>query len=208
MKEIRNINVEFKAEPEEDGKLKIKGYAAVFDSPENYGYTEVIAPTAFDEADLSDVVLRYNHSEDFLILARVRNKSLKLEVDKDNKYGNRGLYMEAELQNDITIHKDVYNAVKSGLIDKESFAFYVLEDEYDYDTDTRTITKIGKVFDTSLVDQPFYNDTNVEVDRSINNNSFMEKRAELRKQHEEQLALEKKKKELEDAKNKLMAKLG
>ena len=201
MKEIRKLDMQFRAEDTEDNKMEIKGYAAVFNSPETYGYTELIAPTAFDDADMSDVVLRYNHEDTFMVLARTRNKSLKLNVD------DKGLFMDATLQDDISSHKDIFNAIKSGLIDKQSFAFIVDEDEYDYDTDTRTITKIGKVFDVSVVDQPFYNATDVSVARN-QNDEFLTRREELRKQHEEELALEEKKKQLQDAKDKLITKLG
>lgn len=188
-KEIRKLDLQFRAEDTEDGKMEIKGYAAVFNSPETYGYTEVIADTAFDEADMSDVVLRYNHNDSFMVLARTRNKSLELNVDE------KGLFIDATLQDDITDHKNIFNAIKSGLIDKQSFAFVVDEDEYDYDTDTRTITKIGKVFDVSVVDQPFYNATDVSVARN-QNDEFMEKRTQLRKEHEEKQRLEEKKKAL------------
>ena len=186
-KEIRKLDLQFRAEDTEDGKMEIKGYAAVFNSPETYGYTEVIADTAFNEADMSDVVLRYNHNDSFMVLARTRNKSLELNVDE------KGLYIDATLQDDITDHKNIFNAIKSGLIDKQSFAFVVDEDEYDYDTDTRTITKIGKVFDVSVVDQPFYNATDVSVARN-QNDEFMEKRKQLRKEHEDRIKLEEKKK--------------
>lgn len=188
-KEIRKLDLQFRAEDTEDGKMEIKGYAAVFNSPETYGYTEVIADTAFNEADMSDVVLRYNHNDSFMVLARTRNKSLDLNVDE------KGLFIDATLQDDITDHKNIFNAIKSGLIDKQSFAFVVDEDEYDYDTDTRTITKIAKVFDVSVVDQPFYNATDVSVARS-QNDDFMEKRNQLRKEHEDKQRLEEKKKAL------------
>ncbi len=201
MKEIRKLDLQFRAEETEDKKMEIKGYAAVFNSPETYGYTELISEKAFDEADMSDVVLRYNHNDSFMVLARTRNKSLKLNVD------DKGLYIDAILQDDITDHRNIFNAIKSGLIDKQSFAFVVDEDEYDYDTDTRTITKIGKVFDVSVVDQPFYNATDVSVARS-QNDEYMEKRNQLRKEHEEKLKLEEKKKELEEKKKELMEKLG
>ena len=201
MKEIRKLDMQFRAEDTEDGKMEIKGYAAVFNSPETYSYTEVIAPTAFDEADMRDVVLRYNHNDSFMILARTHNKSLDLKVDE------KGLFMEARLQNDITEHINIFNAIKSGLIDKQSFAFVVDEDNYDYDTDTRTITKIGKVYDVSVVDQPFYNATDVSIARS-ENDEFMAKREELRKQHEEMLKEEERKQALQKAKDKLLKKLG
>ena len=188
-KETRKLDLQFRAEDTEDGKMEIKGYAAVFNSPETYDYTEVISDKAFDEADMSDVVLRYNHNDSFMVLARTRNKSLNLNVDE------KGLYIDATLQDDITDHRNIFNAIKSGLIDKQSFAFVVDEDEYDYDTDTRTITKIGKVFDVSVVDQPFYNATDVSVARN-QNDEFLEKRNQLRKEHEDKLRLEEKKKEL------------
>ena len=189
MKEIRKLDLQFRAEDTSDGKMEIKGYAAVFNSPETYGYTEVISEKAFDDADMTDVVLRYNHNDSFMVLARTRNKSLELNVD------DKGLFIDAKLQDDITDHRNIFNAIKSGLIDKQSFAFVVDEDEYDYDTDTRTITKIGKVFDVSVVDQPFYNATDVSVARN-QNDEYMEKRNQLRKEHEDKLKLEEKKKEL------------
>ena len=201
MKEIRKLDMQFRAEPTDDGKMEIKGYAAVFNSPETYGYTEVIAPTAFDEADMSDVVLRYNHEDTFMVLARTRNKSLNLNVDE------KGLFIDATLQDDITDHRNIFNAIKSGLIDKQSFAFTVDEDNYDYDTDTRTITKIGKVFDVSVVDQPFYNATDVSVARN-QNDEFLTRREELRKAHEEELERQRKAEELEKKKQALLEKLG
>lgn len=189
MKEIRKLDLQFRAEDTEDGKMEIKGYAAVFNSPETYSYTEVISEKAFDEADMSDVVLRYNHNDSFMVLARTRNKSLTLNVD------DKGLFIDAKLQDDITDHRNIFNAIKSGLIDKQSFAFVVDEDEYDYDTDTRTITKIGKVFDVSVVDQPFYNATDVSVARN-QNDEYLEKRNQLRKEHEDKIKLDEKKKRL------------
>lgn len=196
-KEIRKLDIQFRAEDTEDGKMEIKGYAAVFNSPETYEYTEVIDSGAFDETDMSDVVLRYNHNDSFMVLARTRNKSLQLDVD------DKGLMIDAVLQDDITEHKNIYNAIKSGLIDKQSFAFTVEEDQYDYDTDTRTITKIGKLFDVSVVDQPFYNATDVSVARDLNNAEFLERRENIRKEAEEKKAEEERQKNLQEAKNKL-----
>lgn len=201
MKEIRKLDMQFRAEDTEDGKMEIKGYAVVFNSPETYGYTEVISDKALDETDMSDVVLRYNHNDSFMVLARTRNKSLQLEKD------DKGLMIDAVLQDDITDHRNIYNAIKSGLIDKQSFAFSVDEDEYDYDTDTRTITKIGKLFDVSVVDQPFYNATDVSIARK-ENDEFLEKREELRKQHEQELEEQKKRQELQTRKQAILDKLG
>lgn len=199
MKEIRKLDMQFRAIDNEE-KMQIEGYAVVFNSPETYGYTEIIDEHALDETDMSDVVLRYNHNDSFMVLARTRNKSLNLNVDE------KGLMIDATLQDNITDHRNIYNAIKSGLIDKQSFAFTVDEDEYDYDTDTRTIKKIGKLFDVSVVDQPFYNATDVSV--KSENEDFLAKRAELREEHEKKLEEEKKAKELREMKDQLLAKLG
>lgn len=201
-KEIRKLDIQFRAEDTEDGHMEIKGYAAVYDSPETYSYTELISKGAFDNADMSDVVLRYNHNDSFMVLARTRNKSLELSIDE------KGLFMDAKLQDDVTTHRDIFNAIKSGLIDKQSFAFTVEEDEYDYDTDTRTITRIGKVFDVSVVDQPFYNATDVSIARDNKSDDFLKRREELRKQHEEEIKEEERKAALEKAKQELLIKLG
>ena len=198
MKEIRKLDMQFRTEDTNDGKMEIKGYAVVFNSPETYwGYTEVISPRALDDADMSDVVLRYNHNDSFMVLARTRNNSLKLNTDET------GLMIDATLQDDITEHRDIFNAIKSQLIDKQSFAFTVDEDEYDYDTDTRTITKIGKLFDVSVVDQPFYNGTDVSVARK-ETNDFLERREELRKEHELKMQEDK----INARKQEILAKLG
>ena len=201
MKEIRKLDIQFRAEDTEDNKMEIKGYAAVFNSPETYSYTEVIDSRAFDETDMSDVVLRYNHNDTFMVLARTRNKSLSLSVDE------KGLYMDATLQDDITEHKNIFNAIKSGLIDKQSFAFTIDEDSYDYDTDTRTILKIGKLYDVSVVDQPFYNATDVSIARN-ENDEFLERRKELREQHEKEIEEKERKERLEARKQEVLAKLG
>ena len=200
MKEIRKLDIQFRAEENEEDKMEIKGYAVVFNSPETYDYTEVISDKALDDTDMSDVVLRYNHNDSFMVLARTRNNSLKLEKDE------KGLMIDATLQNDITEHRNIFNAIKSGLIDKQSFAFSVDEDEYDYDTDTRTITKIGRLYDVSVVDQPFYNATDVSV--ASKNDDFLERRNELRKEHEEAIKEEERKATLEKAKEELLKKLG
>ena len=199
MKEIRKLDMQFKA-IDDPNEMKIEGYAVVFNSPETYSYTEVIDEHALDETDMSDVVLRYNHNDSFMVLARTRNKSLNLNVDE------KGLMIDAKLQDDITDHRNIYNAIKSGLIDKQSFAFTVDEDEYDYDTDTRTIKKIGKLFDVSVVDQPFYNSTDVSV--KSENDEFLAKRKELREEHEQQIEEEKKQEELRKLKDSLIEKLG
>jgi len=191
-KETRILNVELRTPENEEEKMIVEGYAITFNSPATHGYTEVISPGALDNTDMSDVPLKYNHEDSHLIMARTRNKSLELKKDE------KGLFIKAELI-DTQSNKDIYKSIKAGLIDKMSFAFTVREDEYDYDTDTRTITDIDRLYDVSVVDIPFYDSTSVYARGE--SDEFLARREELRKEHEA-------KKELDEAKNKLLAKLG
>ena len=139
----------------EEDKMVVEGYAVVFDSPAtHYDYTEVVDRNAFNGCDMSDVCFKYNHEDNFLILARTRNNSLQLIVD------DKGLKIRAELI-DTTNNRDICKMIKANLLDKMSFAFTVDKEEYDYDTNTRKILHIDKLYDVSVVDVPFYSTTEI-----------------------------------------------
>lgn len=191
-KEVRMLNQQFRAVDNEENKMIIEGYAIVFNQPATYDYTEIISEKSLDNTDMSDVVLRYNHNDSFIVLARTRNKSLELIPDEN------GLKIRATLQDDITDHVNIYNAIRSQLIDKQSFAFTVRAFEYDYETDTRTITDIDKLYDVSVVDQPFYEGTDVSISRDIKAEDFIEERKQIRQKIET----------LKNAKEKVLKKLG
>lgn len=152
MKELRSMPLEVRALEDE---MIIEGYALKFESPAtHYGMTEVLARGCLDEADMSDVVMRYNHEDTYLLMARTRNKSLELEVD------DIGLRFVAHLI-PTQSNRDVYEAVKSGLLDKCSFAFTCKEEIWNEEEQLRTIVKIDKLFDIAVVNVPYYDDTEV-----------------------------------------------
>ena len=155
-KEIRFLaeNLEVRESEENKDKMIVEGYAVVFDSPATHGFTEIVDKNAFNGCDMKDVPLKYNHTDNFLILARTRNNSLQLNVD------DKGLKIRADLL-DTTQGKDIYKCIKSGLLDKMSFAFTVEEEKWDLATDTRTILKIDRLYDVSVVDTPFYDTTSI-----------------------------------------------
>ena len=135
-------------------EMIIEGYAAVFNQETDLGWCkEVIDQKAFEECDMKDCCLNYTHGQGKAI-ARTRNGSLELIVD------SVGLKMRAKLI-DTTEGTDIYKSVKSGLLDKMSFAFTVKEEQWDYETDTRRIMNIDKLFDVSIVDIPAYEGTSV-----------------------------------------------
>ena len=125
-KEVRLAEVRFE---EAEGKMILEGYAIVFEEEtligsEERGFKEVISRSALTDTFMKDVPLKYNHMDSFLILARTKNKSLTLSVD------NIGLKVRAELI-DTHSNEDVYKMVRSGLLDKMSFAFTVKKQSWD-----------------------------------------------------------------------------
>lgn len=138
----------------DDNEMIIEGYAAVFNQETDMGwYTEVIDSRAFEQCDMKDCCLNYNHGQS-KVLARIRNNSLELFVD------SVGLKIRAKLI-DTTEGKDIYKSVKEGLLDKMSFAFTVKKASWDYETDKRRILQIDKLYDVSIVDIPAYDGTSV-----------------------------------------------
>ena len=152
-KAIKEIRIaEMRALDSEE--MIIEGYAAVFNQETDLGWCkEVIDQKSFEECDMKDCCLNYNHGQSKAI-ARTRNGSLELIVD------SVGLKMRAKLI-DTTEGVDIYKSVKAGLLDKMSFAFTVREEQWDYETDTRRIMNIDKLFDVSIVDIPAYEGTSV-----------------------------------------------
>lgn len=157
-KETRLAELRFE---ESEGKMILEGYAIVFEQEtligtEDRGFKEVISRTALTDAIMKDVPLKYNHMDSFLILARTKNKSLSLSVD------NVGLKIHAELI-DTKSNEDIYKMVRSGLLDKMSFAFTVKKQSWDRSgkLPVRRIESIERLFDVSVVDTPAYDGTSI-----------------------------------------------
>lgn len=139
----------------------VEGYAATFDPycmgkdlETGRAFYERIDQHAFDEADISDVVLRYDHMG--MVYARQKNGSLDVSVDE------KGLKISADLS--LTQEaRSMYEAIDKGLIDQMSFCFSVDDEgvEYDSQSSTRTITRIRKVYDVSPVSIPANPDTDI-----------------------------------------------
>ena len=144
---------------------KIEGYAVVFDTPTMLNkdpYTgtefyEVISRNAFDGCDLSDVILNVDHEG--TPLARTRAGTLTLTPDA------HGLKVSATLSTGRG--RDLWEDIAAGNLDKMSFAFNVSEESYDNKTHTRTIQRIGKLWDVSVVTRPAYEKTCVYARSSM-----------------------------------------
>lgn len=147
--------------PEElKDKMIVEGKAITYDEKtklftmDGEDYFEIIERGALKEADLSDVFLKYNHSDNFMVLARTRNKTLTIEERED------GVYIRAILAN-TSEGRDLYELIKRGDIDKMSFAFTEKDGLFDEKTRTWTVRNITKLYDVAAVTVPAYENTNI-----------------------------------------------
>lgn len=155
--------LELRASSGDEESRVIEGYAALFNvrSELMYDFYEVIAPSAFDEADLSDIRALFNHDPNS-ILARTSSGTLEVEVNE------KGLFFRFEPPNN-TLGNDLLESVRRGDISQSSFAFTLLPDGDNWSRDesddmlVRTITKIDRVFDIAPVTYPAYALTTVSA---------------------------------------------
>ena len=127
----------------------VEGYASTFEPYKLYSYDgidyyERIEPTAFDDADLSDVVFRVDHEG--RVYARTSAGTVEIWHD------DHGLGQRTDLSK-TQAAREVFADIEAGNYPKMSFAFIVAPDgdTYDRATHTRTIHRIAKVFDVSPV---------------------------------------------------------
>lgn len=159
--EIRNFNVEFRNDPE---SRHIEGYGAVFNSRsvDLGGFVEIIAEGAFDGViEQSDVKALVDHNPDRGVLARSRKGkgSLTLEID------STGLKYSFDAPK-TALGDEVLEGLKRGDYSQSSFAFTVADETWTKEADgsyLRTINKINRLYDTSIVLDPAYPDTSVAV---------------------------------------------
>ena len=180
-------NIEVKAD-ENDGKY-VEGYATTFDQPyelfrvANYIVSEKVDRHAFDNTDMKDVIMQYDHEG--RVFARTGNGTLQLMAD-DN-----GLRIRADLGG-TELGRQLYEEIKGGYTNKMSFGFRVEEDEREEreNADTgeitimRTITKVGKLYDVSAVSLPANDATSISA-RAFGEGVVAEVAEEIRKREEE-----------------------
>ena len=159
-KEYRSIVIPFGPVTEHkqlESDYYVEGYATTFDSPyllykdlDGTKYYEMIDRHALDNADVSDVIMQYDHTG--RIYARQSNNTLILKPD------DKGLLIAADLSR-TSLSKELYEDISAGMINKMSWAFVVEEESYDRATHTRTVLKVKKVYDVSAVSVPANDNT-------------------------------------------------
>lgn len=151
----------------EEKQVHIQGYALNFNtlSEDLGGFRETIARGALDECDLSNVVLNFNHNNNMILARNNKNEgvgSLNLAID------DKGLFFDA-IPTDTSYARDLITNMESGIVGKCSFAFWLDWSDRDAQTwewddgkkgyDFRTINKIARISDCSIVVNPAYEST-------------------------------------------------
>lgn len=168
-REYRNMTMVVRdaIEGEEDKKV-VNGYASTFDEPyklfggEGWELWEVVDRSAFEETDMSDVIMQYDHRG--RVFARTRNNTLSVKPDE------KGLFISADLGG-TEIGRELYEEIAGGYTDRMSFGFTVTGESEDKEQNdagiwiyTRHITKVGKLYDVSAVSIPANDGTTISAD--------------------------------------------
>lgn len=147
-----------------DTKKYVEGYAAryetylLYDDGE-WGKTyECFEPGCFDNTDMSDVIMQFDHAG--RVFARITNDTLAVEANEN------GLFMAADLDK-TELARGLYEDIDAGMITKMSWRFkvgkyYILREEGSRD---RTIvhTEIPKIYDVSAVSIPANDNTEISA---------------------------------------------
>ncbi len=152
----------------QDGKKIVEGYATTFNEEyklwgdAQYQVLEMVDGRAFDNCDMSDVIMQYDHEG--RVFARTGNGTLKLEADE------HGLKITADLGG-TELGRQLYEEIKGGYTNKMSFGFRVRTQERTVEEDKvtgnvtvhRKITAIEKLYDVSAVSLPANDATEISA---------------------------------------------
>lgn len=142
----------------------VEGYAARYEpyllyDDGDYGRVyERFAPGCFDNCDMTDVILQYDHAG--RVFARTTNGTLVVEPDEN------GLFMAADLSRTEKA-RDLYADIAAGMITKMSWRFkvgkYYIERQEGSKDQTIVHTEIPKIYDVSAVSIPANDATEINA---------------------------------------------
>jgi len=173
----------FKIQENENKVPYLEGYALKFNqySRDLGGFVEKIDPKALKSSDYSDVVAAFNHDSNLVLARYFANEVSTLELKVDET----GLLFRFDIPN-LTYAKDLAENIRLNNIKHCSFAFTIVPNSDTWERIdnqlVRTITKIEKLVDVSIVTNPAYYNTNIDV-RSIDSYKEFEKIDEINKNY-------------------------
>ena len=168
-REYRNMTMEIRSAeaPDQEERMIVRGYASTFNEPytlyenDDWRFDEVVDSKAFDNTDMSDVIMQYDHEG--RVFARMSNNTLTVTPDE------KGLLIEADLGG-TELGRQLFEEIRGGYTNKMSFGFTVDGEEV-RDTKApdgkaltvRTITSVRKLYDVSAVSLPANDATSISV---------------------------------------------
>ena len=168
-------DMELRAISDKDDKkeYRVSGYSTMFNQPfvlyrDKWGGQEIEVREqcdshAFDNCDMSDVIFNLNHEG--RVFARLSNNTLKLNIEE------KGLHVDAYLGGTEEGRK-IHEEIEGGYLTKMSYRFSVEDDKWEEFTEgdkrvyLRTITKMRKLYDVSVVSIPADDHTSISA-RSV-----------------------------------------
>lgn len=183
-REYRLINLSLlEIREEQDGRKIVEGYATTFGDEyrlwgdSSFELMESVDSRAFDEADMSDVIMQYDHAG--RVFARKSNGTLELEADE------KGLRIKADLGG-TELGRQLYEEIQGGYTTKMSFGFTVGKTERREERDEETgkiivhrkILSFKKIYDVSAVSLPANDATEISA-RNIGEGVIAEVKQEL-----------------------------
>lgn len=160
IRQVRSAPSSFEARSDENGKMFIEGYFAVFNS--NYeiypGCTESVAPGAFSNTLGGDIKALCDH-DTRLVLGR--NKAGTLELREDS----HGLWGRIEINPNDSDAVNLHARVDRRDVDQCSFGFEIVKEDSEIRDDGSVHFTIREVrlYEVSVVTFPAYSETSVSA---------------------------------------------
>src|SRR3989337_59790 len=139
---VLDFQAEFKA-VSEDGKVGVfEGYGSIFGNKDSYN--DIVAAGSFKESLEKNGLpaMLWQHNPDVVI-----GKYIEAREDQ------AGLFMRGEINLEVQQGREAYALLKQGALKGMSIGFITLEDEYDRESQVRTIKKVS-LMEVSIVTFP------------------------------------------------------
>lgn len=165
--EVRALETEQTEEGQEQKKV-VRGYASTFENAYTlyddgeYVIREIIDSHAFDDTDMEDVIMQYDHEG--RVFARASNGTLRVNVDEV------GVAIEADLGG-TELGRQIYDEVRGGYTNKMSVGMkidrsrdvWTSEQLNGKTVETRRVMRVARLYDVSAVSIPANDATSISV---------------------------------------------
>ena len=200
-REYRDMTMEIRtAENEEapEERKVVRGYASTFNEPytlfetDDWRFNEVVDARAFNNTDMSDVIMQYDHEG--RVFARASNDTLRVAPDEV------GVAIEADLGG-TELGRQIYDEVRGGYTNKMSVGMKIDRSRDVWTSEVlngktvevRRVMRVAKLYDVSAVSIPANDATSISV-RSLVDGVIERLTAE--RQEAEKLELERRRAEV------------